>query len=349
MERQTHTAHVLDMLLQHPKTAEPSAGSVGAHWPPRHDARNSRIKGFAPYLLDSDEALTRFSHDVAAARRMEPAATRTTVRALVRSSMIEDGTIRRLNLDAEAVVPAGNFRSGYDLVYFAQNSEARAQSPDIIRAEMEAVQRVNAINQVDPERVFTRLNEGGYQLSVLREATERHIQTLQALYTEAYSEYTFVLSRDTLTRMVESPDNSFIVAAGPDGAIVSAMAAEHARLSLMDGKLDLFELSDYATFKAHRGQGLMTAMQVFAADHLRRLPGGERAIIFAEDRAAWTPAFISSRKAGLCYAGTLFQHCRLVSDRDIGALGNLEDLNVFAVPPSGGRLDIPHLAPGTSN
>src|SRR5271157_6426868 len=105
VERQTHTAHVLDMMLEHSRTAAPSAGSVGAHWPPQHDQRNNRIKGFAPYLLDSNDALSRFSRDVEAARRMEPAATRTTVRALVRSSMIQDGTISRLNLDAEAIVP----------------------------------------------------------------------------------------------------------------------------------------------------------------------------------------------------------------------------------------------------
>jgi hypothetical protein len=328
---------MIDMLLEHTK----STGSVGAHWPPRHDERNKRIKGFANFLIDSEAGLSRLARVTEQSRESARDSTRTTVRAFVSSEMVQsllEGRSACSTLSIEARIPVHNAFEGYELVYFAQNSDARTQAPSVLKTELDAVRMINGISSEEPSGVFSRLERGGYSISVLRHATERHIQTLQELYREAYVDYTFELSPQTIRDMVSNPENMFIVATDRDGNIVSAMAAERAVVEVRGADAILYELSDYATFRSHRGNGLMTAMQVFAADQLRRQPGGDMAIIFAEDRAAWTPVGISSKKAGMEYGGTLNQHCRLVADRDIGAEGNLEDLNVYFVPPFAGRL-----------
>jgi len=328
------------MMLEH-KQAIKSEGSLGAHWPPQFDRRNRRVKGFADFLIDSKADLSHFMRTVGQAH--DPLSTRTTVRAFVSSPMLEDIQIPlQVNgsgtLSVEARIPADNVFVGCQLVYFASNSISRIQDPDILSQELEAVGRINAIRSADHNEIFSRLHGNGFGIRVLREATERHINTLQALYREAYTDYTFELSPETIHQMISDPENTFIVAQDGCGAIASAMVAEHATVAVNGVDVRLFELSDYATFHSQRGKGLMTAMQVFAADHLRRQHDG--AVIFAEDRAAWTPVGISSRKAGMVYGGTLMQHCRLVSDRDIEARGNLEDLNVFYVPPFSGRTTV---------
>ncbi|MFH0884624.1 MAG: hypothetical protein V1861_02860, partial [Candidatus Micrarchaeota archaeon] len=164
----------------------------------------------------------------------------------------------------------------------------------------------------------------------------QQVGRLLELYQEAYQEYTFTLTPQTVSDML---NNGNIVIVGQDqkAQVVSALIAEHVELALEHGRtVHLYELSDYATFRAHRGNGLITLMQMKAIDTIRKMPSGERAIIYAEDRAAWMAVNRSSQRAGMKYCGTLMQHCVIVSDRDFGEEGRFENLNVWAHMPSGG-------------
>jgi hypothetical protein len=157
------------------------------------------------------------------------------------------------------------------------------------------------------------------------------VRQLLDLYHEAYQEYTFEINSDTINDMLNN-GNIVLVGRSPDGTIVSSLIAEHASVSVDGRQVHLYELSDYATLRAHRRNGLITAMQIMAVQAIRGLPHGQESIIYAEDRAAWEAVNISSHKAGLVYTGTLEKHCVLVSDRSFAEEGRLENLNVWVSP-----------------
>jgi len=158
------------------------------------------------------------------------------------------------------------------------------------------------------------------------------------LYTEAFQLYTFPINQDTVKIMLGNGNRSY-VARDAAGEIASVLIAEQATFRLDDGSVvNMYELSDYATFRKDRGSGLMTALQMHAIEDLRS--GDEHAIIYAEDRAPWTAVNRSSKQAGMVYSGTLPFHCLIVSDRDFSysqhheSHENYETLNVWAAPPA---------------
>lgn len=303
-----------------------TAGSLGAHWPPRYEPHNRRIKAFAPFKLHSEGCLERLRRSVAEAEQENPGSTRTTVRAFVDrklSCLLRQGSIR-----LEASMPADQVFPGHELVYLGRNSLTRLPCEGVLEAERGAVDRIRGIPAISEDAAMRRVRDAGYIIGIL-EDINGHLDTLLSLYNEAYELYTFDITPEALGGMFEG-GNIVMAARDRTGRIVSSMVAEHAIVGIDGRPVSLYELSDYATFGPDRGKGLMTAMQIQMVRLLRSME--PYALIFAEDRASWTPVNISSQKAGLEYGGTLIKHCRLRADRDIAESGDFENLNVWFAP-----------------
>jgi len=324
----------MKMALLH--AAHEKAGSVGASWPPRHDAHNGRVKGFFNGTIGTFGEAREFFSTVSAVEASAPQATRTTVRAFVRSGLVE-GLRQESPYPVEASFDASNAVPGHHLVYFGRNAQSRMPPREVLASELESVAQLRALARTPLMDALKRIEANGYSLSRLNGDGMREIPHLLELYAEAYQEYTFQLTPSAIRDML-SNGNIVIVGRDRDSEVVSSLVAEHAALGMNDGStVHLFELSDYATFRAHRGMGLITLMQMEAIRAIRNA-FGDGAIIYAEDRAAWTAVNRSSQRAGMDYCGTLLQHCTIVSDRDFGEEGRLENLNVWAHVPKRPRM-----------
>lgn len=322
----------LTQLAHATQTNHEKVGSIGSAVP-QFDSRNRRIKGFSPRAEQTREGLNMLFARIAEVERQHSQSTRTTVRAFVRQELVEG--LRRdpgSPCAIEAVVPADNALPGYSMVYFGRNSGQRLPSQEVFAAELESVELVSRASPIASDAAMRRTREAGYSISRLQSPSEMDIHQVLRLYREAYQLYTFEINEVTI-RDVLNNGNIVLVGRDGNGDIVSSLIAEHCVLDLENrGPVHIYELSDYATFRSHRGNGLITAMQIEIAGILRSMPEGERAIIYSEDRAAWRAVNISSVKAGMKYCGTLPLHCLLVSDRDFDQGGEYESLNVFAVP-----------------
>lgn len=309
-------------------------GSIGAAWPPSSDANNARVKGFCPTIITSRRGLLRDAFALAdAARRHAPEATRTTFRAFVRRGLVEE--IRRESgmFAVEAVVPADSLMIGFDMVYFGRNDLVRTPPEGLRREEGAMVEGVRRnVARVIPQVASARLASEGYCITMPRNGdlrNERDVEALLRLYREAYQLYTFPINETTIHVMLGN-SNRLVVARNGGGRIASALIAEECEIRLSNGRVArIYELSDFATFRSDRGRGLMTALQIEAVRLIRGLPGGEQAIIYAEDRAPWLAVNKSSQQGGLEYAGTLPWHCTLLSDRSVDYTGLYESLNVW--------------------
>ncbi len=317
-------------------TSSGKVGSVGASWPPAFDAGNARIKGFCPSIIRSKAELHQEAFARAnSAKRAHPEATRTTFRAFVGRELLE-GIIRldgNMAFSVEATVPAGNAIPGFDLVYFGRNDNVRTPLAKTRREENESVAAIRqSVARVSRDVAMARLASNGYQISMPRNGdvhNERDIEAMLNLYREAYQHYTFPINETTIQVMIGN-GNRVVVARDSERRIASALIAEECELRLGNGKLvRLYELSDFATFRKDRGNGLMTALQLEAVRLIRDLPGGESAIIYAEDRAPWGAVNKSSQQAGLAFGGTLPWHCSIQSDRSVQYVGEYESLNVW--------------------
>jgi len=233
----------------------------------------------------------------------------------------------------EATVPADNLVPGFDVAYFGRNDSVRTP-PAALRSEENAlVEGVRSdVARVEPRAAIARLASEGYGITMPQNGdlkNENDLESLLRLYQEAYRLYTFPINETTIHVMLGN-SNRLVVARNGNRRIASALIAEECEIRLSNGSTaTLYELSDFATFRGDRGRGLMTALQMEAVRLIRSLPGGERAIIYAEDRAPWLAVNKSSQQAGLQFAGTLPWHCTLLSDRSVDYSGLYESLNVW--------------------
>jgi hypothetical protein len=299
-------------------------GSIGAAWPPSYDKKNNRVKGFCPFKVDDTRLLSQLRGDIARSARSAPQASRITVRAFVKTELVD-------RMDVEVRLPAERVFSGFELVYIGSNSERRRALPEILRQEIDSVNGImRDVEQLQKETALARVRAGNYEVGTLTDANPKAIRELLALYAEAYQEYLFDINQTTIMDMLDN--GNIVLVARKEGTIVSSLIAEHALVDIEGTNVHLYELSDYATLRAHRGKGIITATQMMAIDEIRSLEHGAESIIYAEDRAAWIAVNRSSRRAGMTYCGTLEKHCRLVSDRSFAEQGNLENLNVWVSP-----------------
>lgn len=312
---------------------EARSGSVGAAWPPKFDSHNSRVKAFCPFIIEGRGDRRALFREMLHAERDNPGSSRNTARAFVNKEAIESIRNGDAPFDIEARFDASNAVPGCDLVYFGRNATGRMPDLMSLGREMQSVQEMIRLPRTTPDEAQRRIRESGYEMSHLVSHTSRDVSELLALYQDAYQEYTFDLSPQTISQMLNN-GNIVIVARDQESKIVSSLIAEHCHIQIEKGPLvSLFELSDYATLRTHRGNGLITLMQMEAISAIRGGPGGAEAIIYAEDRAPWIAVNKSSQRAGMDYCGTLLQHCVLVSDRDFGEQGRYENLNVWVHNP----------------
>ncbi len=341
-----------------------NVGSVGAVWPPRFEPENARTKGFYPHRLGSLADIREVLSNAWNAHHRN-GSTRCSVRAFVGRNLIE--TIRRgdgmdSSFRVEAVVPATHAVLDHDLVYFGVNEPERCRAFEFfdipggrqpyipgareqpsfmtpyeqIRCiEQRIVQRSSEKNSVDLETARVRIARAGYRMERLNQMCEFDLDVLEQLYHEAYQEYTFPITRENIARML-TDDNVFMVARDANNRIVSAMVGEGCPMEIDGTQMRLVELSDYATFIAHEGHGLITALQLESIRTLREEMGSQGTIIHAETRAPWTSVNIAARKAGMIYCGTAELHCTLEARRDTSFrsffYGPYENLNVFYLP-----------------
>lgn len=300
-----------------------SIGSVGLYY----DERNSRIKGICGKLICKREDLEEFFCKISDFEGRHPSASRTTVRAFVKKGLIEE-IMRGTKFEVEAKIPADRAIEGFDFVYFGANRQGRIPDAETTKNEMENIQRVlSTIKPIPEEKALERVERAGYRICFSTKGRE-DIQTLLNLYSEAYAKYTFEINEDAINYMLNN-GNRVVLARNAEGKIASVLIAEGCNFEV-DGQLvRLFELSDFATFKAERGKGLITALQVAAIKLIRSIYPD--ALIYAEDRAPWLPVLKSSREAGMEYGGRLPFHCMLVSDRNFDYQQNhdYESLQVF--------------------
>ncbi len=235
----------------------------------------------------------------------------------------------------EAVVPTNGAVEGCDLVYFGRNSAQRTPPEDLRQKEGQSLSEVQrSTGTVRRADAIARAENGGYSISLSEgNHSQEDIRALLNLYHEAYQLYTFEVNEQTIQVMVGN-GNKVFAARDEKGRIASALIAEECTVELEGGqKVTMYELSDFATFRADRGNGLITALQIEAVRLLRKLD--PHAIIYAEDRAPWMPVNKSSKEAGLTYGGTLPFHCALISDRNFeynGGNRQYESLNVWYAP-----------------
>ncbi|MFH1521046.1 MAG: hypothetical protein ABID61_05360 [Candidatus Micrarchaeota archaeon] len=308
------------------------SGSIGAAWPPTHDRHNNRVKGFCPTVLTERRHVTGVLGVVREIESGCKQATRTTVRAFVERGLVEGLRAERQTdgFFVEAVVPTIAV-PGHSMVYFGRNQPDRMPEVEVFEAEMQNLTLLAGVPRITSDEARERIERGGYTLdSVNQNGTrERDVGTLLRLYQEAYQEYTFEINDGTIANMLNNGNLVIVARDRETGGIVASLIAEHCEIALEDGRrVHLYELSDFATFRDHRGNGLMTLMQMEARAMIRAQHDGT-AIIYSENRAAWEAVNRSSQKAGFKYCGTLPLHCVLVSDRSFGEEGRLESLHVW--------------------
>jgi hypothetical protein len=312
-------------------------GSIGASWPPAFDASNARIKGICPTVIRDKKALYLDAFAPARnARRAGPEATRTTFRAFVRRELVEKIRGEKQDFAIEARVPSDNFMPGFDLVYFGRNYFVRQPPVEVRRAEIESLENIRRkVPRVDREVAMARLTAEGYQITMPKNGdvhNERDMETLLNLYQEAYQLYTFPINKTTIQVMLGN-GNRVVIARDADRQIASVLIAEECEIRLDNGRVAMmYELSDFATFLSHSKKGLMTALQIEAVRLIRSLPGGQQAIIYAEDRAPWKWVNKSSQQAGMVFTGTLLYHCTMMARRSVEYEGTYESLNVWYAP-----------------
>lgn len=354
-----------------------SVGSVGKVGVPAYDRNNNRVKGIFTTVVHDRNGLSAVFSRVKEAERENPQADRTTFRAFVNRGLIQDilktqqlaeqegrvssdphlrmdGTsaqfadsIRRakdamgidLAYNIEGVICTNGTVSGCDLVYFGKNSASRTPKKEIRELEEASLHEAKQARTTNPPDAYARLENGKYAIEVINGSTSQaDIETMLSLYKEAYSLYTFPINHETIRIMLGNGNRAY-VARGEDGQISSVLVAEQATLRLDDGStVNMYELSDFATFRKDRGHGIITALQIRATEDLRA--SDPHAIVYAEDRAPWKAVNKSSRQAGLEHSGTLQFHCSIIADRDFSYTThgegheNYETLNVWAAPPA---------------
>lgn len=315
------------------KNTNEKMGSIGAIWPPYYDSHNKRIKGFYPVLVNNTYQLISMFEEVRKVEEQHNKATRTTFRMFAKKEVLTEEIIKERvegQYCIEARIDAENVLPGYEIVYFGRNAEERMPDDETLKKEKASIKWIlENVRPISIEDAIGRLGEE-YTISTLGSdiAELTDIDRLLKLYDEAYESYTFDINETTISKMF-SNGNIGMVCRKAESEIVACLIAEHCKIELKQGLLvHLYELSDAATSKEHRGNGLITAMMRVAVNIIKNLHRGD-AIIYGEARAAWEAINISSQKIGGEYCGTLLQHCVLVSDRDFGEQGIYENLNVW--------------------
>ncbi len=313
------------------ESTDQHASSIGASWPAQYDPHNSRMKGFYLRVIDSPAFLEAALHEVEQGRRQSRAG-RSTIRAVCTPNAFRGGKdlMAPDRMHQEAAIPLNNAVAPEStLVYFGKNETERRSPSRILQEERAFANRLMAEQgPSDRSEVMARLKAEHLSVQTLREnPSDSDLARIIALYKQTFQAYTFDLTERNIRDVLDG-ENMVLVGRSPRREIVSILIAEKAEISIEGATLRMFELSDFATDREWRGKGFNTALQMEAIRQIRNNYDGD-ALIYAEDRAPWTAVNKSSRSAGLAYAGTLEQHCVMISDRDMNERGSFENLHVW--------------------
>ncbi len=285
--------------------ASPSVGGLGIHV----DRVNSRVKGILPRVVRGGDyaPLIDMLHDGRNAVLLS-GSTRLTLRAFVDLksasypallSVLEEQAPHNYLSNIEAITPI-SLKSGETLylVYLAWNS----------------VERDISLNNTYPYLKTPFVPRTTFPTMDLRRASSKDLDQLLHLYQEAFSNYFVDLDKDVILQLCEEGNLSVAVR---DGRVLAALAAEAVSLVLetSNGKEEvvLVELSEAATLKQVRGQGIMQMLISGVVAELRNhIP---HALVYAETRAFHPASPIAFMKSGGQPRGLLRQACVIDGDR----------------------------------
>ena len=311
-------------------------GSVGALWPPVYDKRNNRIKGFYLKTVDDWKQYNQILGELFALREKHDAS-RITARFIVQDAA------EIANCGIEARVSLNGHWTGHSLLYFGQNTSTRYtpeknEPPEIAVQEDAVVRETMMRTRANPAEALTRIREEGFEFSFLGKPGEKDIAELTTLYSEAYTNYTIPLDRESVKVLVSNTNNLVgIVREKSTGSIVSIGIAERVYTDIScndsyDGKrlFKFAELSDAATkpTEEYVKKGLYTAIALFLMEKL----GQEHFdLVYGEARACRIAVNHACKRTGRMYIGRLLKHCMLNGRREIPEQGPFENLNVWAI------------------
>ncbi len=306
-----------DQMVLHAFATSGSAGSIGPAGIKR--ANSGRIKGFHATPLTERIHVNSLIDAVHAAQATSPDTTRTTVRALMERRLRRGIGGRIDGLAVEGIFPLTHIPDlcQFDLIYLGGNKKARRPAPEVFSQIIHANADAGSIPQAEPQDLLSSVSSRGYIIERITATSTSadDIAALVRLYTEAFTRYIFPITPPVVQDMLSNEQNIFLVARARDGSIASAMIAEHGLFPIDVGvTMHLFELSDFATFKSHQGQGLMSALQVTGINMILDQYGPTNVLIYAEDRGAYPSVVASSAKAGLVPVGALPLHVTIGSD-----------------------------------
>lgn len=283
----------------------PSVGIIGM---PYFDFDNNRIKYFSTTIHTNIESIESLFEQC---QQMMGQSRASRINARFFTQGLDVNTLENV----EAVMHMG----GLDLICLGYNTEDRRDSQEVVQQEN------NLINNVLETQASRRDIPEIYTVELIDETCNlRDISDMVKLYSEAFTTYTTNLNHVSVSHMV---DNSWTYVVRHNGRVVSTVVAEIADVNLDNGNtIRIAELSEMATLRDYRGQGLVTYATQQLLDDLNDVN-----LIYAEARASHFAINRTFRRLGFEYAGRLNKQCILSGDQEINEQGPYENLNVWYI------------------
>jgi len=296
-------------MEQEQEYVNPSVGRIGSIY---FDERNNRVKYFSTDIHTGAESID-FLLNQAETLAEQNNATR------INARFFSEGNYSG-NYDAnvEARIPLNNGYTGIELLFIGINQPERTSTREINDAEDEIIR--NAVSGTRKSRSLS--SEYRIERLSLENLTENDISLMRDLYRESFVTYTTELNESSIRDMVE---NSIVYAVRNNGTIVSTVVAEIANIPTANGNFRICELSEMATLREHRGQGLVTLATEALIEEIYPTVN----LIYAEARACHQAINNSFRNMGFEYAGRLNKQCILSGDHEVQEEGPYENLNVW--------------------
>lgn len=290
----------------------PSLGKIGEMY---YDQKNNRIKFFSVDIhkcADSVDDLVQSGLDM----MQNHGATRLNARFFVRRD------IRLSNV--EAIIPLKPIYEDISLVFIGINDSVRVSSHHIKKQEDQIiidVQKSHPKRHKTQGHIIERLNP--YNITL------HDLDDLVKLYNESFTTYTSDLNQDTVKAMIE---NSVVYGVRDldRRQIVSTSVAEMGLIKTSEFDFRICELSEMATKKEYRGNGLVTQATRMLIQDIQ----SDVDLIYAEARACHGAINKSFHNLGFRYAGRLKKQCILSGDHEVSEEGPYENLNVWYIIPN---------------
>lgn len=251
----------MNTLTQTPPEA---ISSIGAVWPPTA-ASDARLRGFYPELVTPqslEEFYDTFRDQNLFLHKAVPAASRLTIRAVVKSDLV--GRIGHTIPGIEAAIPLGGDFSGNHIVYMGTTQTYRSEHDEnIINTSIDNLTEA----QKRPHRPLPtegELSAEGLRLVIAdRRMDDGTIQQFTDLYQP------FGYSQKNVANLAENPNNTILYLQDKDGVITSSAMAEHASVEISGlGTLNMAEVTEATTNPGYRGKGHYRVVSGFLLEHI---------------------------------------------------------------------------------